>query len=78
MMIFTKNLFAVNNIKITSFNDIKSKKIDYFLLGLNPNHHKKLIIKLKPLHPKSIFLSIFPQTNNYYLDHKIRMKKNGL
>lgn len=77
--IHKKNLFApVNNIKITSFNDIKSKKIDYFLLGLNPNHHKKLIIKLKPFYPKSIFLSIFPQTNNYYLDHKIRIKKNGL
>lgn len=72
--IHKNNLFApVHNIKIMSFNDVKSKKIDYFLLGLNPNHHKKVSVKLKKVYPKSKILSIFPKTNNYYLDYRIKM-----
>lgn len=65
----------VGNLKIFSLDQTTLKEKNLFFLGLNPNHHPKVILKLKSNYPKSIFFSIFPKTRNYYLNSTLKNEK---
>lgn len=64
------NLFLPSgNIPISSSKILNYENIKLCLLGLNPEHHNKIIKKFKKFTDESlIFSSIFPKTNNYIED----------